>query len=45
MDVLKNKRFINVDYTCRYIGVPFFFNTEDQKDICGLGHNMNKDNA
>lgn len=43
MDKLKNKTFQQYDYTCRYTGVPYYYNTEDQKYIYGLSSNMIKD--
>ena len=43
MDVLTNKRYNSFDYVCRYTGVPYYYNTESQKDIYGIGQNLDKD--
>ena len=45
MDILKNKRYESYDYTSRYTGVPYYYNTEDQKDIYGIGSNLYKNTA
>lgn len=42
MDILTNKRFNQFDYVCRYSGVPYYYNTEDKRDIMGLSKNMLK---
>ena len=42
MDVLKNKRFQNYDYVCRYSSVPYYYNTKDEKWIYGIGEQINK---
>ena len=42
MDDLKNKRYAKFDYTARYTGIPFYYNTRDGKDIYGLSKNMIK---
>lgn len=43
MDKLKNKKYNQYDYTCRYTGVPYYYNIEDKKEIYGLSSNMIKD--
>ena len=44
MDVLKDKQYGVFDYNpCRYTGVPYYYNTQDEKYIYGLGSNMKKD--
>lgn len=43
MDVLKDKAFKNYDYTCRYTSTPYYFNTEDQKYVYGIGTQLAKD--
>ena len=43
MDILTNKRVNRFDYICRYTGVPYYYNTEDQRDIMGISQNMLKD--
>ena len=44
MDVLRNKQYGIFDYTpCRYTGVPYYYNTQDEEYIYGLCSNMKKD--
>lgn len=43
MDILKDKTFQQYDYTCRYTGVPYYYNKEDKKYVYGLSANMIKD--
>jgi len=43
MDILKNKRYNNYDYTCRYTPVPYYYNSLDNKYIYGIGKNLSKD--
>lgn len=43
MDKLKDKKYESFDYTCRYTGVPYYYNAEDGKEIFGLTSNMIKD--
>jgi hypothetical protein len=42
MDDLKNKRYIQFDYTSRYTGIPIYYNKRDEKDVSGLSKNMIK---
>ena len=42
MDVLKNKNYMQYDYISRYTGVPYYYNSEDQREIFGLSKNMIK---
>jgi hypothetical protein len=42
MDTLKNKRFINFGYTARYSGVPIYYDTIRERDIVGIGKDLNK---
>ncbi len=37
MEKLINKQSTTFDYTSRYAGVPFFFDTEKNKEIYGIG--------
>lgn len=37
MEKLINKRYNNFDYTCRYTSVPYYYDTEKQEDIYGIG--------
>lgn len=43
MDVLTNKRYIQFDYTSRKIGVPVYYNSNDDREMYGIGANMLKD--
>lgn len=43
MDILKDKNYKSFDYTSRYSGVPFYYNTQDNKYMYGLGTNVKKD--
>jgi hypothetical protein len=36
MEKLLNKRFNNFDYPCRYTSVPYFYDSETQKEIYGI---------
>jgi hypothetical protein len=42
MDSLKNKQYATFDYVSRYAGVPYYYHTIDNKEIFGLGKNMDK---
>lgn len=42
MDILKNKNYNTFDYTSRYSGVPYYYNSKDDKYIYGIGSNVNK---
>ena len=41
MEKLTNKRYNNFDYICRYTSVPYFYDTENKKEIYGIGTQMN----
>ena len=45
MEKLINKRYNNFDYTSRYTSVPFYYDTEAQKDIYGIGTQMSNKTA
>jgi len=45
MDVLKDKQYYQYDYTSRYTGVPYYYNIADQRQIYGIGSNLNKNTA
>ena len=40
MEKLNNKRYNNFDYTCRYTGVPYYYDTEANNDVYGIGEQM-----
>lgn len=42
MDTLKNKKYQSYDYTSRYTPVPYYYNSQDEKYIYGIGTNMFK---
>ena len=37
MNKLTNKRSSSFDYTSRYAGVPYYFDTTKQRDVFGIG--------
>lgn len=43
MDTLKNKQYAVFDYTSRYITVPYYFDTICNREVFGIGKNMNFD--
>lgn len=43
MDDLKNKKYLKFDYTSRYSGVAFYYNTRNDKEVAGLSKNLFKD--
>lgn len=45
MDKLTNKRYNNFDYISRYTTVPYFYDTEKQSDIYGIGTQMSSKTA
>lgn len=45
MDDLKNKRYNKYDYTCRYTGVPLYYNSRDEREVFGLSKNLSKDTS
>lgn len=42
MDVLQNKKYENYDYVSRYSSVPYYYHTQDDKNIYGVGSNVSK---
>ncbi len=45
MEKLINKRYNNFDYTSRYTGVPYYYDTEAQSDVYGIGEQMSNKTA
>ena len=45
MEKLNNKRYNNFDYPSRYTTVPYFYDTEKQSDIYGIGSQMSSQTA
>lgn len=45
MDVLRNKQYEDYDYICRYTGVPYYYNSEDDREVYGLGSNLKKNTS
>ena len=43
MDTLKNKIYESYDYLSRYTSVPYYFDTLSQREIYGIGTNLQKD--
>jgi hypothetical protein len=42
MDTLKNKNYESYDYLSRYTQVPYYFDTIKQREIYGIGSNLDK---
>lgn len=42
MDVLTNKQYASYDYISRYTGIPYYFNTTDDREVYGLSKNAIK---
>lgn len=42
MDTLKNKKYLPYDYLCRYSSTPSFYDTLNDREIMGIGSNMQK---
>lgn len=45
MEKLINKRYNNFDYISRYTTVPYFYDTENQRDIYGIGTQLSDKTA
>ena len=45
MDTLKNKRYNNFTYVSRYTGIPYYYDTQAQRDVYGLIKPMLKKTA
>lgn len=44
-DVLKNKSYKDYSYVSRYISIPYYYNTEDDKYIYGTAQQLNDSTA
>lgn len=42
MDTFKNKRFGSFNYTSRYTGIAYYYDSEAQKDVYGIVKPMQK---
>ena len=40
MDTLKNKTYASFDYLSRYTGIPYYYDTINNKEIFGIGTNL-----
>jgi nucleoid-associated protein YgaU len=40
MDTLKNKSYAKFDYISRYEGIPYYFDSLENREIMGLGTNI-----
>lgn len=40
MDKLTNKQVVTFDYTSRYSGVPYYYDTVKQRDVSGIGYQI-----
>lgn len=45
MEKLTKKKYSQFDYTCRYTGVPYYFDTEHSREVMGIGEQLSKDTA
>ena len=45
MDKLQNKRYMQFDYTSRYTGIPYYYDTEAKRDVYGIVKPMLKNTA
>lgn len=45
MDKFKNKRYGQYNYTSRYTGIPYYYDTEAKRDVYGLSKPMIKKSA
>ena len=45
MEKLTNKNYATYDYTCRYTGVPYYYDTVAEKEIYGIGEQLSKNTA
>lgn len=43
MDTLKNKRYMQYGYLCRYTGTPFYYDTLKEKESAGIAQDVSKD--
>lgn len=43
MDKLINKSYGKFNYISRYAVTPYYYHTEDEKYIYGIGHNLSKE--
>jgi hypothetical protein len=41
MDTLKNRRYLQYGYLCRYTGTPFFYDTINEKECAGIAKDIN----
>lgn len=42
-DILKDKSYKDYNYVSRYISIPYYYNTEDDKYIYGTAQQLNED--
>lgn len=45
MDTFNNKRYASFNYTCRYTGVPYYYDTVGKRDVFGIGKPMLKNTS
>ncbi len=45
MDKLKNKKYESYDYTCRYTSVPYYYDSKKQREVYGIGEQLNRTTA
>ena len=45
MEKLTNKRYANYNYTNRYTGVPYYYDTKKNREVYGIGAQLSKINS
>lgn len=40
MDTLKNKMYAKFDYLSRYTNTPYYYDTLNDRQVCGIGTNL-----
>ena len=43
MEKLTKKKYSQFDYTCRYTGVPYYFDSEKSREVMGIGEQLSTD--
>lgn len=43
MDTLKNKKYLQYGYLCRYTGTPFYYDTIQERESAGIAQDISKD--
>lgn len=43
MDTLKNKKYVSADYISRYVNVPIYYDSLEDKEVYGIGTSLRTD--